>query len=712
MILNYAKTDLSVIPPPPLGFADAELYLNRELSQLEFNRRVLARAQDPTVPLLERLRFLCICSSNLDEFFEIRVAGLKEAARNAVSQAPGPDSLPMHELMRRMRAAADALMVSQYATLNTAIFPALAAEGIALIAPDNWTRAQARWLRRYFDTKVLPVLSPIVLDQAHPFPATPNKCLNLLVALEGTGETRARPWAVMQVPRMLPRLVRLPRWLVGGAERFVLLSAIMQRFVGDLFGDLRVRAACPFRVTRNSDLVIDEDDCRDLMGALTGELSGRHFSGAVRLEVQADCPPAMIAFLLETFALQAADAYLLPGPVSLSHLASLYNLVDRPALKFRPFVPKVYRPRDNDMFKALRRGDILLHHPYESFDTVVAFLQQAAHDPQVLAIKQTLYRTDADSPMIDALMHAAQQGKEVTAVIELRARFDEAANIEHAKRLQRVGVKVVYGVVGYKTHAKMLLVVRREGQRLRRYVHLSTGNYSATTSRLYTDVGLLTADRDIGQDVHALFLQLTGLGRPVRLRALLQSPFGLHQQLLHLIAAETEAARQGRPARILGRVNSLGEPQLILALYRASQAGVRVSLVVRGICCLRPGVPGLSENITVHSVVDRFLEHSRVFAFHADGAELVFCSSADWMPRNFFKRVEVAFPVRDPALRARLVEETLALYLDDNAQVWRLAGDGSYTAVTPAAGQRLRSAQRTLLGRLGVSSAEGASQRP
>ncbi len=678
-----------------------ELYLNRELSLLEFNKRVLEQAKDDTVPLLERLRFLCISSTNLDEFFEIRVAGVKQQVVAGSPQA-GPDNLSPHETLRRISTAAHTLVDEQYRMLNEVLIPALQEEKIRFVRRTHWNDKHEAWVRRYFNGELLPVMSPLGLDPAHPFPRTLNKSLNFIVSLEGKDAFgRQSRHAIVQAPRSLPRLIHLPRDCARGPNDFVFLSSIIHAHVGDLFPAMRVTGCYQFRVTRNSDLFVDDEEVDDLLRALKGELPSRRYGDAVRLEVADNCPSDITNFLLQQYGLGADDLYQVNGPVNLNRLLALHDLVNRPDLKFVPYTPGLPRRllHNGDVFDVIQRGDVLLHHPYESFAPVVDFLRQAATDPNVLAIKLTLYRTGSDPVLADALVNAARQGKEVTVVIELRARFDEEANINLATLLQEAGAHVVYGVVGYKTHAKMALVVRREGRRLRRYVHLGTGNYHVRTARLYTDFGLFTCDPGIGEDVHKLFQQLTGLGRASRLKKLLQSPFTLHKTLLEWIEREAEHARAGRPARILARMNALVEPQIIRALYEASRAGVKIDLIVRGICCLRPGIPGVSENIHVRSVVGRFLEHSRVFSFHNNGEMQVFCTSADWMERNFFRRVEVGFPVEDAKLRERAVEEALTAYLGDNQQAWVLESDGGYRRLRPG-GQKPRAAQHVLLERL------------
>ncbi|RME21321.1 MAG: polyphosphate kinase 1 [Deltaproteobacteria bacterium] len=679
---------------------DPSLYLNRELSLLEFNRRVLAQALDPTVPLLERLRFLTICSSNLDEFFEIRVAGVKQRA-HALPGKPERDGMLPSELLHRISVVAHELVTRQYAALNEQLLPALEAERIRIPRRSRWSRALRTWARAYFHDQVQPVLTPMGLDPVRPFPKVLNKGLNFLITLEGTDAFgRNSGLAVLQVPRCLPRLIPVPPSAVRDGHEFVLLSSIIHAHIEDLFPGMSVTGCHQFRVTRNSDLWVDEEEVENLKQALQGELAGRRYGEAVRLEVAQGAPDHVAEFLLHQFALDPDDLYQVDGPVNLHRLGALVGLVDAPHLKYPPHVPRIPRRFSDaeDPFEAIASGDILLHHPYQSFQPVIELLQEAARDPDVLAIKQTLYRTGDDSPLVDALVEAAQAGKVVTAVVELRARFDEAANINLADRLEAVGANVVYGVVGRKCHAKLTLIVRREEGRLRRYVHLGTGNYHAGTARAYTDFGYLTADEQFGEDAHKLFTQLTGLGRAEALSQLLQSPFTLHRWLHERIAFETAEARAGRPAAIMARMNSLSEPSIIAALYEASRAGVRIDLLVRGICCLRPGVPGVSDNITVRSVVGRFLEHSRVYRFHAAGQDLVYCSSADWMNRNLHRRVEVAWPIHPPELHARVVEEGLEIYWRDDTQSWQLQSDGSYTRRTP--GETPTCAQEQLMARL------------
>ena len=687
-------------PAPPLD--DPTLYVHRELSLLEFNRRVLEQARDPATPLLERLRFMCISCSNLDEFFEVRVSGLVQQESFGSAQT-GPDGLTPPEALARISVSAHALVEEQYRTLNEELFPALAQEGIRFLRRDEWTTGQDAWIREYFEAEIVPIISPIRLDPAHPFPRVLNKSLHFIVLLQGEDAFgHAGGMAVVQAPRPLPRLIKLPSELSDDRHDFVFLSSVIHAHVGELFPGMQVNGCYQFRVTRNSDLFVDTEEVDDLLRALEGELPARRYGDEVRLEVADNCPDDMVDYLVKRFGLSARDVYRVNGPVNLHRLMALPDLVDRPDLKYPGFTPA--HPRNlapgSDMFEAVAAGDILLHHPFQSFAPVVDMVRQAAADPQVLAIKQTLYRTGSESLLVDSLVAAARAGKEVTVVVELRARFDEEANIALTRRLQEAGAQVVYGVVGYKTHAKMLLVVRREGGRMRRYVHLGTGNYHSRTARMYTDLGLLTADPQIGEDVHRIFMQLTTLGSAFKLKRLLESPFTLHQALVEFIDREAENAEAGREGRIIAKMNALIEPEVIQALYRASLAGVQVDLIVRGVCALRPGVPGVSENIRVRSIVGRFLEHTRIFYFHNDGDPRVFCASADWMNRNLFQRVETCFPILAAELRDRAVREGLEIYLADNTQAWTMRPDGSYERVTRAPGEDPVSAQATLLERL------------
>ncbi|MBU0751454.1 MAG: polyphosphate kinase 1 [Gammaproteobacteria bacterium] len=675
-------------------------FINRELSLLAFNRRVLAPVADDRVPLLERLRFLCIVASNMDEFFEIRVAGLKEQIKMR-SQVAGADGMTAQEVFSRVKVEAHELIAAQYELFNGTILPALEKEGIVFLRRNLWTEEQSAWIRDYFFREVMPVLTPIGLDPAHPFPRLLNKSLNFAVELEGKDAFgRSSGAAIVQAPRALPRVIQLPRELTGVDNGLVFLSSVMHQNVHELFAGMNVLGCYQFRVTRNSDLFVDDEEVKNLRTALQGELPQRHFGDAVRLEVADNCSEAMADFLLQQFSLGRDDLYRVPGIVTLMRLMSVPDRVDRPDLKFLPFRPGLPKSvsRHYDIFAALRTQDILLHHPFQSFTPVIDLIEQAANDPAVVAIKMTVYRTGTDSAVTEHLLRAAQKGKEVTTVVELMARFDEEANLNIAARLEEVGAHVVYGVFGYKTHAKMLMVVRREGGGFRRYVHLGTGNYHPRTTRVYTDFGLLTSNEEIAADVNEVFKQLTGLGRAGTLNHLLQAPFTLHSGMLKLIRAETENALAGRKAHIIAKMNSILEQEIIEALYEASQAGVKVDLVVRGVCALRPGVKGLSDNIRVRSVIGRFLEHSRIFYFHADGAEKLYMGSADWMERNFFRRIEVCFPVLDAKLKRRVIREGLRPYLTDNCQAWEMDSSGQYRQKTPRGARNC--AQESLLGEL------------
>ncbi len=662
---------------PVLSPSPPQLFINRELSLLEFNQRVLELADDESLPPLERLRFLCISSNNLDEFFEIRVAGLKQLVELGGTKI-GADAMPIADQLNAIHDRADTLIRDQYICLNERIMPRLAAHGVRLPARDQWTASQRSWLETYFHSEVEPVLSPLGLDPARPFPRIQNKSLNFIIQLSGKDAFgRDTDLAILQVPRSLPRVVPVPQ--EGAGKTFVLLSNIVAEFVALLFPGMEVGGCYPFRVTRNSDLFVDDEEVDDLRRALEGELAQRRYGASVRLETSVDCPEVVAGFLLERFGLTGLDLYRVDGPVNLYRLSAVYELAPRPDLKYAPFAPALpTNPTlSTNLFDQLREGDILLHQPFQGFAPVLDFLRLAAGDPQVLAIKQTLYRTGSESPIVDALVTAAHAGKDVTAIVELRARFDEEANIGLANRLQEAGVHVVYGVVSYKTHAKMILVVRREADGMRRYCHLGTGNYHQQTARAYTDYGLLTCDPAIGLDVHEIFLHLTSLTRTPQLRVLLQSPFTLHQRLLELIRGEAVRAANGGDGRIIARMNALTEPQVIEALYAASTAGVKIDLVVRGVCALRPGMPGMSDNIRVRSIVGRFLEHPRVWSFGSGADAIVYCSSADWMERNFFRRVEIAFPILDASLRDEILAD-LQTYLNDTADAWELHADGSY----------------------------------
>ncbi|MGH8850482.1 MAG: polyphosphate kinase 1 [Casimicrobiaceae bacterium] len=692
--------------PESPGKAGTPQLMKRELSLLSFNRRVLALAQDPGVPLLERLRFLCIVSSNVDEFFEVRIAGLREQLR---IKAP-PPGVTLHELRAlsaQIGEQTHQLVADIYRTLNVQVLPAMAAAGVRLLRHIERNAAQRAWVADYFRREVKPLLSPIGLDPAHPFPQVVNKSLNFIVELSGSDAFgRDTAIAIIKAPHQLLRVIELPGE-VAPAGTFVLLSSIIHAHAGELFAGRRIVGFSQFRVTRDVDLWFDEEEVKNLRQALEGELPHRQFGLAVRLEVAANCPPALARLLLQQFDLQEADLYRCDGPVNLARLSTLVDESDLTELKYPPFVPGTPdRLRDQpDILSAVRHHDVLLHHPYQSFDPVVDFIRKAAEDGDVVAIKQTVYRTGVNSVLMEALIEAARRGKEVTVVVELLARFDEEANINWAERLEEAGAQVVYGVFGLKTHAKLALLLRREPDaagrpRLRPYAHLGTGNYHPRTARLYTDFGLLTVNPDLCADVAEVFLHITSLAKSNRLKRLWLAPFTMHRQLLAAIHRETRHAKQGVPARIVAKMNGLLEEAVIKALYGASQAGVKIDLVVRGACALRPGVKGFSDNIRVRSIVGRFLEHPRIWYFRNGGSEDVYLSSADWMGRNLFRRIEVAFPVLDPALKARVIAEGLESCFEDNCGAWDLGADGNYRQARAAQGSRCRATQELLLERL------------
>jgi polyphosphate kinase len=658
-----------------------ELLLNRELGLIEFNRRVLAQAEDSSLPLLERLKYLCIVSSNLDEFFEVRMAWLKETAQLTPGRILADGSTPA-QIMARISSASHELVRQQYAVMSDVLFPALREEDIIFLRRNEWTEQQQEWVHDFFSNELMPILTPIGLDPSHPFPKVLNKSLNFAVELEGRDAFgRQSDIAIVQAPRILPRVIKVPPEVCNGhPHTFVFLSSILHSHVHELFLGMTVKGCYQFRVTRDSELTVEDEDLKNLRTALQGELSQRQFGDAVRLEIADTCPPHMEEFLLTQFNLKKQDVYRVNGPVNLVRLMQVPDLVDRPDLKFPPFVPSLpdQLGKKQPLFEAIRKGDILLHHPFQSFQPVIDMLNLAATDPQVVAIKMTVYRTGTDSVLMESLIAAARAGKQVTVVLELMARFDEEANISWASHLEDAGAHVVYGVFGYKVHAKMLMVIRREDKRLRRYVHLGTGNYHPRTARFYTDLGLLTCNEDIASDVNDIFVQLTGLGRASQLKQLYQSPFTLHGLLIDSIEREIEHAQLGRPAQIIAKMNALLEPQVIHALYRASQAGVKIQLIVRGVCALRPGVAGLSDNITVRSVVGRFLEHPRVYYFYNDKQEDLYIASADWMGRNLFRRIETCSPILDPKVKRRVIKEALRLYLEDNVNAWDMQPDGSY----------------------------------
>ena len=664
--------------------------LCRELSLLAFNRRVLAQAQDPSVPLLERLRFLCIVSSNLDEFFEVRMAWLKREQKLRPHERLDNGTTPS-ETIAAVAAEAHALIREQYQLFNEVLQPELGKQGIHFYRRRNWTPGQQKWIEQYFDAELLPILTPIGLDPSHPFPRPLNKSLNFAVELEGT-DAFGRPsgMAIVQAPRILPRVVPLPAELCEGGSGFVFLFSILHAHVGKLFPGMAVKGCHQFRLTRDSDLTVDEEDLKNLRAAIQNELHDREYGDGVRLEVADTCPAHIHDFLLAQFKLNESELYQVKGPVNLVRLHSVPDLVDRPDLKYPPRSAgrlKALR-KNGSIFKLAKQSPILLHHPYQSFDPVVQMIREAAADPDVLAVKMTIYRTGSNSELVRALMKAALAGKQVTVVVELMARFDEANNVNWAQQLEDAGAHVVYGVFGYKVHAKMALVIRREDGALKRYAHLGTGNYHQGTSRIYTDFGIITADNQITADVNTIFMEITGLGKPGRLNKLYQSPFTLHQMVIERISRETEHAKAGKPARIIAKMNSLIEPSVIEALYQASAAGVQIDLIVRGMCTLRPGVKGLSENIRVRSIIGRQLEHSRVYCFHNNGADDTFISSADWMGRNFFRRIEVATPIEIQALKERVISEGLDMALQDNTHAWLMQPDGTYERCRPSENEK------------------------
>jgi polyphosphate kinase len=657
------KRLMEKLTAPPVD--DPSLFINRELSWLEFNERVLEEGRDPKNPLLERVKFLCIVSSNLDEFFEVRVAGLMQQKLSNFS-APGPDALSPSEQLAAVSVRVRKMVDDKYRLWNELLVPELEKNNIFFLRYDELTDEEKEYYTGYFQKSVYPVLTPLAVDPVHPFPQLLNKSLNVAVELEG--EDLNTNLAVVQVPRILPRLLPYKAGK-SGIYRYIFIGNLIQAHVGTLFHGVTVKGAYQFRVTRNSDLYLDEEETDNLLKTIELELRKRSRGAAVRLEVQDDCPDHIAEQLLQTFGLTRDDLYRVDGPINFLRLMPVVSEVDRPDLKFRPFASAIAPSLSDheDIFAHIRRRPVLLHHPYESFQTVLDFIEQAAEDPDVLAIKQTLYRTSGDSPIVTSLAEAAESGKQVTVVIELKARFDEAANIKWARTLQEAGVHVVYGIVGLKTHAKLALVVRREEDGIRRYLHLGTGNYHPSTAKLYTDLGILTCDTDLTNDAAELFNWLTGVSVFPELKKIKAAPKALHDFVLKMIERETENAVKGKPAGIFAKVNSLVDPEVIEALYAASQAGVKIRLLIRGICCLRSQVPGTSDNIVVRSIVGRFLEHSRIYQFANAGHPEIYLASADWMARNFFRRVETCFPVEEPELRAR-IEEMIEVYWSDNVK--------------------------------------------
>ena len=675
-------------------FGDPKNFINRELSWLEFNRRVLEEAQDPAQPLIERVKFLTIVSSNFDEFFEIRVAGIKQQIESETSEV-GPDGLSPTETFNRIQTMVREIVAKQYALWKNELRPELAKNGIYVREIAELPAKRAAWAHRYFQQEVLPMLTPLAVDASHPFPHLLNRTHNLLVRAKT--RRRSEPLhAIVQVPRVVPRLIALPRSKDASEPwDYIYLASLIKQHIGELFPGLILEGAHAFRVTRNSDLYIDDEEAENLLRMIEQELRRSSRGNAVRLEVEADCPKDFLGLLLEFFDLSEADVYKLDGPLSMTHLMPLVTNDAFAKLKDRPFQPArdPALPPHVDFFDVLRRQDVLLHHPYDSFDQVVELIEKAATDPQVLAIKITLYRTSGDSPIVEALIDAANAGKVVTAIVELRARFDEATNIQWARRLEEAGAHVIYGVVGLKTHCKALLIVRRDSDRLRRYVHLGTGNYHPRTARIYTDFSLLSSQSELTDEVATVFNTLTGLAGYPGLKKLMVAPFDMHSRLIQSIEREAANARAGKPARIVAKLNALVDHDIIEKLYEASCAEVTVDLVVRGICCLRPKIPDLSENIRVISIVGRFLEHSRIYYFENAGNPLVYVSSADWMPRNFFRRIEVAFPIETPALRDQMINEMIPTFLHDRVKARELQPDGTYRRLNPEGPEPRRQAQ-------------------
>ena len=708
------NTQTKAEQPPELSMTDvqdidlnsSEFYINRELSHLQFNIRVLEQALDEAHPLLDRLFFLCIFSKNLDEFFEVRVADLVHQLTFNREQS-GIDGLHPAQVLDEIYSLCSTTVERQYEILNDTLLPQLKEQNIHFLRRAEWNDEQRIWIRDYFDDSIQPLISPIGLDPSHPFPRLVNKSLNFIVALDGKDAFgRQTGLAIIPAPRSLPRTLRLPDELVQeGGDHFVFLSSIIHEYADELFPGMTVKGCYQFRVTRNAALDIDHEETSDLASALEDELHSRNFGEEMRLEVADNCPDELISFLLRQFNLDESDLFKVNGPVNLGRLIEVIDQINRPDLRYPPFTPGLPKNVNfkKSIFESIRAKDTLLLHPFESFTPVVDLLREAAKDPSVKSIKQTLYRTGAKSEIVNALVDAARNGKEVTVVIELRARFDEEENLYLANRLQEAGAVVVYGVVGYKTHAKMMLIVRKEGNQYRRYVHLGTGNYHAGNARAYTDYSFMTCDDSICEDVHKVFQQLTGMGEVMRVKKLFHAPFTLHKRLIQLIDREREHADAGKPALIRMKANGLTEPKVIRALYRASQSGVKVELIIRGMCSLRPGIPGVSENIEVRSIIGRFLEHTRVYYFLNGGSDEIYAGSADLMERNLLRRVETAFPVETNKIKERMKEE-LEIYVKDNTQAWILQTDGSYVRAQPGPDDETISAQSWLLDKLAASS--------
>lgn len=665
----------------PIKISAPDNYINRELSILKFNWRVLQQSLDDSIPVLERVRYLSICSNNLDEFFEVRVAGLRHRV-NRNDGSTGPDGIIPTTLLNMVYDDAQSLVKEQYRILSEVLYPALAEQGILFPDRDKWQEDDYHWIANYFRRQVAPVITPISLDLTHPFPRLINKSLHFLLRIDGVDAFgRNLEYAVLHMPRSLSRLVRMPtKGRAPGTQHIILLSEIIKEFASELFPGMTVKGCFQFRLTRDSDLLVDEMDAEDLAIILKEELSSRDFGASVRLEVHDDCPPKVVRFLLQKCGLTERELFRVNGPVNLNRYMQLINLAERPDLEYEGFTPGVPSELEHGqpLLDRVAEKDFMLEHPYESFWPVVEMLREAAIDPQVLAIQQTLYRTGSDSPIVVAMIDAARAGKEVTAVVELRARFDEAENIALAQRLQDAGVLVVYGVMGYKTHAKMMLIVRREKNKLKRYCHLGTGNYHVGNSRAYTDYSLLTSNKQMCEDVQKMFQQLTGMGKASQLSLLWVAPFALKQKIIAAIHAEVKNVKAGGRGHVVAKLNALTDVTLITELYKASQQGVQIDLLVRGICSLKPGVPGLSETISVRSIIGRFLEHSRCYYFYSNGADNLYCSSSDWMDRNLDGRVEVCFPVLQEDIKQRLKHELLNEYLKDTGLSWHLLPSGEY----------------------------------
>lgn len=716
-----AVAALSVVPPegpaaPAVSLADSRFFINRELSWLAFNERVLEEAADQQVPALERLKFLAIASSNADEFFMIRVAGLKQQLSGHVEES-GPDALSPSEQLHLVSVRSHEMVARQYRALLADVLPNLERNGVRLLQPQNLPAEAQQFVADYFAREVFPVLTPIALDPGHPFPHLRSKSLNLAVRFAPPSPGARLRYGVVQVPSVLPRLVEVPD---TGRKSYVLLEDVIARNVALLFPGMPVDGCWAFRVTRNWDLTIDEEEAEDLLVTIEREVRRRDRGSAVRLEIAAGAEQHLSEYLVRALKLGAPDVYRIDGPLNIPDLLPLLGRIEHKELHdepFTPVIPPAIGDGERDLFRLIREKDVLLHHPYESFDPVVSFIEAAAEDPAVLAIKQTLYRTGKDSPIIRALQRAAENGKQVTALVELKARMDEEANILWARALEQSGVHVVYGLIGYKTHCKVSLVVRREEGGLRRYVHLGTGNYNPGTARLYADLSLFTAKEDFGADATAIFNLLTGYSKPAAWKKFRVAPLSLKTGVLELIEREIATAQATGKGRILAKMNSLADQDVIRALYRASQAGVQIDLLVRGICCLRPGVPGVSERIRVISIVDRYLEHTRIWFFEAGGKREVFLASADWMPRNFIRRVEIAFPVEDPQLKDRIIDEILGTQLQDNVKARLLRQDGVYERIQPGTNGTgllpLRSQERFMaLARRSLSVAESPPVSP